>query len=599
MTTKRYRYMKNRKILTFSLTLAALAALHGPAQAQQYRTTDVDDLALIYQGGTHRLDWTVDEFRPYVVHTFADGTKDWLFDGFLFLEFKDGSGRNYTVGYEKLNARKDEWAWLVDRIFEEGKSLSALDACIGEQIPKIGKPGFRHQVVLGLPEAIRDQKDWGELDGRAMDFSKEEDQIAATKWYIDELVSRFKAARFKHLELSGFYWVAEDTYNCGDLTIPLSDYIHSRGKLFYWIPYWNAKGAEDWKRLGFDVAYQQPNHFFNHSIPDSRLDDACAFALRNGMAMEFEFDEKATANRPESSYDRMVAYINHFEKNDVFNTSAIAYYCGNRGVLTLDESDNPKDKAVMDRLARLIQMRRYLKYGFPEKNRTRVIAHRGYWRTEGSDENSIASLLKADELGVYGVEFDVWLSSDGVPVLNHDGWHDGHEVQKTPAATLMTLKLANGEPLPTLAQFLDAAKKTRVELVMEIKPHATPEAETAAAEIAVRMIAERKLSKRVTYISFSRHVVEELIRLAPARTPVLYLGNDIPPEELKALGASGGDYNYWVYQRNPSWLDYMKRTKMITNVWTVNHPLEMIWTIRNGLDFITTDRPELFIRLTR
>lgn len=92
------------------------AASGKPAAEQGYRTTGIQDLALIYQGGSHRLDWTVDEFRPYVVHRFADGSKDWLFDGFLFLEFKDGSGRNYTVGYEKLNARRTEWEWLLDRI---------------------------------------------------------------------------------------------------------------------------------------------------------------------------------------------------------------------------------------------------------------------------------------------------------------------------------------------------------------------------------------------------------------------------------------------------------------------------------------------------
>lgn len=328
--------------------------------------------------------------------------------------------------------------------------------------------------MLGLPEAIRGQKDWGEIDGREMDFSKEEDQIAATKWYIGELVERFKAAKYKHLELSGFYWVAEDTHHCEELTIPLSEYIHSEGKLFYWIPYWQAKGHEEWKRLGFDVAYQQPNHFFNHSIPDSRLDEACATARRHGMAMEFEFDEKATAAIPNSSHDRMAAYINHFEKNDVFNSSAVAYYCGNRGVLTLDESDNPKDKALMDRLARIIQARRYLKYGIPMKNKTRVVAHRGFWHTDGSAQNSIASLLKADQLGVYGVEFDVWMASDGVPVLNHDGWHDGYEVQSTPSTVLTTLKLENGEPMPTLAQYLEAAKDTKVHLVLELKPHATP-----------------------------------------------------------------------------------------------------------------------------
>ena len=278
--------MKAFKYFAFSVCLALFAGSSGTAAAQNYQTTDIQDLALIYQGGKHRLDWTVDEFRPYVVHRFLDGSKHWLFDGFLFLEFKNGTGRCYTVGYEKEFARKPEWEWLLDRIFDEGKSLSALDQCIGEQIAEIGKPAFRHKVVLGLPEAVRDQKDWGELDGRRMDFSKDEDQIAATKWYIDQLIARFKKAGYKHLELSGFYWVAEDTNHCGDLTVPLSEYIHAQKKLFYWIPYWQAKGHEDWKRLGFDVAYQQPNHFFNKSIPDSRLDEACAVARKNGMAME-------------------------------------------------------------------------------------------------------------------------------------------------------------------------------------------------------------------------------------------------------------------------------------------------------------------------
>ncbi len=589
--------MKTLKILGFSSLLAAGLAFGSPAAAQSYQTADdVQDLALIYQGGSHRLDWTVDEFRPYVVHEFSDGTKDWLFDGFLFLEFKNGSGRHYTVGYEKLNARKGEWAWLLDRIFEEGKSLSALDACITEEIAELGKPGFKHQIVLGLPEAILDQKDWGELDGRVLDFSKEEDQLAATRWYIDELMKRFKAAKYKNLELSGFYWVAETNSHCGELTVPISEYIHSLGKLFYWIPYWQSKGAEDWKALGFDVAYQQPNHFFNHSIPDSRLDAACAFAREHGMAMEFEFDEKATADRENSSHARMKAYIDHFEKNDVFNSSALAYYCGNRGVLTLHESKNPADHALMDRLARLIQMRRYMKYGLPFKSETKVVAHRGFWRTEGSDQNSVASLLKADELGAWGAEFDVWRASDGVLVLNHDGVHDGYNVQTTPSTVLTTLRLANGETMPTLDEYLAAAKRTKIHLVLELKPHATPEAETAAAEAAVKAVEAAKLSKRVTYITFSRHAMEELIRLAP-KNDVLYLGGDISPEELEKLGAAGGDYNHGVYLKHPEWLEYMKQHGMISNVWTVNHPVDMIWAMRQQIDFLTTDRPDLFLQL--
>ena len=38
---------------------------------------------------------------------------------------------------------------------------------------------------------------------------------------------------------------------------------------------------------------------------------------------------------------------------------------------------------------------------------TQVIAHRGYWKAEGSAQNSLASLRKAAEAKVYGSEFDV------------------------------------------------------------------------------------------------------------------------------------------------------------------------------------------------
>ena len=43
----------------------------------------------------------------------------------------------------------------------------------------------------------------------------------------------------------------------------------------------------------------------------------------------------------------------------------------------------------------------------------KVVAHRGYWTTEGSAQNSIASLQKAAEIGCWGSEFDVWMTADG------------------------------------------------------------------------------------------------------------------------------------------------------------------------------------------
>ena len=54
------------------------------------------------------------------------------------------------------------------------------------------------------------------------------------------------------------------------------------------------------------------------------------------------------------------------------------------------------------------------------KRKTKIIAHRGYWKTEGSAQNSIRSLERANEIKVYGSEFDVPLTADNVPVVFHD-----------------------------------------------------------------------------------------------------------------------------------------------------------------------------------
>ena len=55
-----------------------------------------------------------------------------------------------------------------------------------------------------------------------------------------------------------------------------------------------------------------------------------------------------------------------------------------------------------------------------QAQQTQVIAHRGFWKTEGSAQNSIAALVKADSIACYGSEFDVWLTADNQLVVNHD-----------------------------------------------------------------------------------------------------------------------------------------------------------------------------------
>ena len=131
-------------------------------KAPQYAKTNIADLVLIYQGGMHRnMDWNNEQFTPYVTYQNPQGKKDWLFDGFLFLEFKDGMGRCFAPGYEKKAARRTEWEWLMERQFEKDKAFSALDQCVGQQIKEMGKLSFRHKLIVGIPVAGKRSKRLG------------------------------------------------------------------------------------------------------------------------------------------------------------------------------------------------------------------------------------------------------------------------------------------------------------------------------------------------------------------------------------------------------------------------------------------------------
>ena len=94
---------------------------------------------------------------------------------------------------------------------------------------------------------------------------------------------------------------------------------------------------------------------------------------------------------------------------------------------------------------------------------TKVIAHRGFWKTPGSSQNSISSLLKADSIGCYGSEFDVWIAKDNKLVVNHDPVYKMRPMEYSKGDALTGLKLSNGENLPSLEQYLETGKncKTR------------------------------------------------------------------------------------------------------------------------------------------
>lgn len=328
------------------------------ARELKYYREVPNDLVLIYDGGAHRnIRWNKEHFAPYV-SAVIDGKEKWLFDGFLFLEIHDGQGRGFASGYQNKGARKVEWENLLKNYFAKGNGIDALNGQIGDVLNKGGMQGdfTKRKIVLCIPEPIPDQIDWGEVNGRPLRFLNKADRLEACRWYIDYALELFRNAGFEYVELAGFYWLAEEATNSRNLAGDVADYLYEKEYDFYWIPYFNSDGYSEWKNLGFNVPYYQPNYFFNESIPYSRLQEACDRAKSTGMNMEMEFDDRALTNNKGWGY-RLRDYLDVYEKNGVFDSLKVAWYQGGDAFYKLSQSVEEADMALYRRIAGLISRR--------------------------------------------------------------------------------------------------------------------------------------------------------------------------------------------------------------------------------------------------
>lgn len=230
----------------------------------------------------------------------------------------------------------------------------------------------------------------------------------------------------------------------------------------------------------------------------------------------------------------------------------------------------------------------------------KVVAHRGYWRAEGSAQNSITAMRLTDEIGCYGVEFDVWITADGVPVVFHDATIDDIRIEDTTYATLMNHRLQNGEFIPTLQQFLyESLKYPQTKLIFELKPHRNAERENRLFLLSQKLIHELGLTDRTEYISFSRNACAFIHREEP-NAKISYLTGNLSPKEVKALGWTGIDYQDRVINEHPEWPEEAKREGLEVNVWTIDGEEQLRrFSSMKGVDIITTNDPNILLDILK
>lgn len=247
-----------------------------------------------------------------------------------------------------------------------------------------------------------------------------------------------------------------------------------------------------------------------------------------------------------------------------------------------------------------------------------ISGHRG--ASAELPENTLAAFRRALDHGADGIELDVALTSDGVPVVMHDETVDRTTdgtgaVSELTLDQLRTLDAGGGEPVPTLDEVL-ALAAGRAEVNIELK-------DARSAGPVARIVARHP--DLIWFASSGQwEALAELRELLPeARVYPLTLGV-AGPEHLRAMAlAAGYSEEQWAAESGrfshlgrplDEAMDYAARigaagvstwaeglgaddvrriheAGLQAWVWTVNDPDRAEELIRMGVDAICTDDP--------
>lgn len=241
-----------------------------------------------------------------------------------------------------------------------------------------------------------------------------------------------------------------------------------------------------------------------------------------------------------------------------------------------------------------------------------IIGHRG--ASAVAPENTMAAFREAIAVGADGIEFDVRLTLDGVPVVIHDStlrrtgglsqriadltWS---EVAKVDVGSWFSRSFAN-ETVPSLAELFTLFESNNSTLYLEMKCDSAAEYAPLAAACC-ELIDQRGLKERVVVECFQLPALKIVSQLSSdIKTVALFEPSISNPSVLsdqsiinKAVdvGAAALALHHRLARR--SLIQKAKDLCLHIAVWTVDDPAWIERALTLGIDALITNNPAKFI----
>lgn len=251
------------------------------------------------------------------------------------------------------------------------------------------------------------------------------------------------------------------------------------------------------------------------------------------------------------------------------------------------------------------------------------IAHRGY--SGKFDENTMMAFKKAIEYGADGIETDIQLSKDGVPVIIHDETLDrttngqgfvkdytlnelksfrtrsvGHAKElkgkmddNYTEEEINHFKECSGEEIPTLEELLELVSKSDLKLLnLELKNSIIDY--EGLEEKVIEMIAKYNLKDRVIISTFN-HLSLVKLRKMDSQIVLGALTETTLANVVKYLNDIDVQcyHPYFPSILNNKYMNEIKRGGIRVNPYTINTESDMKAVINAGVDSIITNEIEL------